>query len=34
MTMPPDFMPFAKPSIGEEEIGAVAESMRSGWLTT
>ena len=29
-----DFVPFALPDIGEEEIGAVVEAMRSGWLTT
>ena len=27
-------VPFFKPSVGEEEISAVAEAMRSGWLTT
>lgn len=27
-------IPFARPSIGEEEIEAVAATMRSGWLTT
>jgi UDP-4-amino-4-deoxy-L-arabinose-oxoglutarate aminotransferase len=27
-------VPFFIPSIGEEEIAAVAEVMRSGWLTT
>ncbi len=33
--MPPaDFVPFALPDIGEAEIGAVADAMRSGWLTT
>lgn len=29
-----DFVPFALPDIGEEEIEAAAEAMRSGWLTT
>lgn len=29
-----DFIPFALPDIGEEEIGAVTETLRSGWLTT
>ncbi|WP_163543776.1 DegT/DnrJ/EryC1/StrS family aminotransferase [Occultella kanbiaonis] len=29
-----DFLPFAVPDIGEDEIAAVAEAMRSGWLTT
>jgi dTDP-4-amino-4,6-dideoxygalactose transaminase len=28
------FLPFALPSVSEEEIAAVAEAMRSGWLTT
>ena len=28
------FLPFALPDIGEEEIEAVVEAMRSGWLTT
>ncbi|MGD0221085.1 MAG: DegT/DnrJ/EryC1/StrS aminotransferase family protein [Terriglobia bacterium] len=29
-----DFIPFHKPSIGEEEIEGVAQVLRSGWLTT
>lgn len=29
-----NFIPFALPSVGEEEIEAVVASMRSGWLTT
>ena len=29
-----DFMPFALPDIGEEEIAEVVDSLRSGWLTT
>lgn len=29
-----EFMPFALPEIGEEEIAAVAEALRSGWVTT
>jgi dTDP-4-amino-4,6-dideoxygalactose transaminase len=29
-----DFIPFARPSIGPEEEGAVLEVLRSGWLTT
>jgi len=28
------FLPFSKPSIGEDEIDAVAEILRSGWITT
>lgn len=28
-----DFLPFARPDIGEEEIAEVADSLRSGWLT-
>lgn len=31
---PQPFMPFARPSIGEEEIAAVVDTIRSGWLTT
>ena len=30
----PDFLPFALPDIGEAEISAVADCLRSGWLTT
>lgn len=29
-----EFLPFALPDIGEEEISEVIDSMRSGWLTT
>lgn len=29
-----DFIHFHRPSIGEEEINEVAETLRSGWLTT
>ncbi len=29
-----DFLPFALPDIGEEEIAAVVECLRSGWVTT
>jgi UDP-4-amino-4-deoxy-L-arabinose-oxoglutarate aminotransferase len=29
-----DFLPFSKPSISEEEILAVNEVLRSGWITT
>ncbi|HEY9248704.1 MAG TPA: DegT/DnrJ/EryC1/StrS family aminotransferase, partial [Rariglobus sp.] len=28
------FIPFHRPSIGEEEIGEVTDTLRSGWLTT
>jgi dTDP-4-amino-4,6-dideoxygalactose transaminase len=28
------FLPFALPEIGDEEIAAVGEAMRSGWVTT
>ena len=28
------FLPFARPSIGEEEIAEVTETLRSGWITT
>src|SRR5260370_1288356 len=28
------FLSFAPPAIAEEEIGAVSETLRSGWLTT
>lgn len=29
-----DFLPFSRPSISEAEIGAVADVLRSGWITT
>lgn len=29
-----DFLPFALPEIGEEEIAAVVQVLRSGWVTT
>jgi dTDP-4-amino-4,6-dideoxygalactose transaminase len=28
------FLPFARPSLGEEEIAEVADTLRSGWITT
>jgi dTDP-4-amino-4,6-dideoxygalactose transaminase len=28
------FLPFARPDIGEEEIAAVTQALRSGWITT
>ena len=30
----PHFLPFAQPDIGEEEIAEVADTLRSGWITT
>jgi dTDP-4-amino-4,6-dideoxygalactose transaminase len=30
----PEFLPFDRPDIGEEEIESVAEVLRSGWITT
>jgi dTDP-4-amino-4,6-dideoxygalactose transaminase len=30
----PSFIPFALPDIGDEEIAAVVETLRSGWITT
>ena len=29
-----NFLPFAKPSIDQNEINAVIDVMRSGWITT
>ena len=29
-----DFLPFSRPAIGDEEIAAVTEVLRSGWITT
>jgi UDP-4-amino-4-deoxy-L-arabinose-oxoglutarate aminotransferase len=29
-----EFLPFSKPSINEEDIAAVADVLRSGWITT
>ncbi len=29
-----DFLPFDRPDVGDEEIAAVAEVLRSGWITT
>jgi dTDP-4-amino-4,6-dideoxygalactose transaminase len=31
---PTQFLPFALPDIGDEEIASVVETLRSGWLTT
>ena len=30
----PDFLPFDRPDVGDEEIAAVGEVLRSGWITT
>ena len=30
----PPFLPFARPDIGEAEIAAVTQALRSGWVTT
>ena len=32
--MSADFLPFARPEIGENEISEVIDSLRSGWITT
>jgi dTDP-4-amino-4,6-dideoxygalactose transaminase len=32
--MSPEFVPFHRPSIGEDEIRSVVETLKSGWLTT
>jgi len=32
--MRPEFLPFSRPSISESDIAAVADVMRSGWITT
>lgn len=32
--MPQDFLPFARPDIGEAEIEEVLDTLQSGWLTT
>lgn len=32
--MRPNFLPFSKPAINESEIQAVADVLRSGWITT
>jgi dTDP-4-amino-4,6-dideoxygalactose transaminase len=33
-TMSAPFLPFARPDIGDAEIAAVTEALRSGWVTT
>jgi UDP-4-amino-4-deoxy-L-arabinose-oxoglutarate aminotransferase len=30
----PEFLPFSRPSLGDDEISAVADVLRSGWITT
>ncbi len=32
--MRPDFLPFSRPSIDDDEINEVVDSLRSGWITT
>lgn len=34
MTLATDFLPFARPDIGDEELAAVTKALRSGWVTT
>jgi UDP-4-amino-4-deoxy-L-arabinose-oxoglutarate aminotransferase len=34
LTVRTDFLPFSRPSITEEDIAAVADVLRSGWITT
>ncbi|SFM31668.1 DegT/DnrJ/EryC1/StrS aminotransferase family protein [Variovorax sp. OV329] len=34
MSTPPEFLPFALPDTGEEEIAEVTAAIRSGWVTT
>jgi dTDP-4-amino-4,6-dideoxygalactose transaminase len=34
LSIRPEFLPYALPSIGEEEIAEVVDSLRSGWVTT
>lgn len=34
MSEKPAFLPFALPDIGDEEIAEMADTMRSGWITT
>jgi len=29
-----DFLPFSRPALGEEELAAVGQVLRSGWITT
>ena len=30
----PEFLPFSPPSVGEEEIAEVVDTLRSNWITT
>ena len=30
----PDFIPFCRPTLGDEEIASVVESLKSGWITS
>jgi dTDP-4-amino-4,6-dideoxygalactose transaminase len=34
MPLRPEFLAFAPPLIGEEEIAEVVDTLRSGWITT
>lgn len=34
MLIMPDFLPFALPDIGDEEIAEVVDALKSGWVTT
>ena len=34
MSMVSEFLPFAQPEIGDDEIDAVVSAIRSGWVTT
>lgn len=29
-----DFLPFSRPAMGDEEINAACDVLRSGWITT
>lgn len=33
-TIRKDFLPFARPSLGDDEINEIIDSIRSGWITT
>jgi dTDP-4-amino-4,6-dideoxygalactose transaminase len=32
--VPDTFLPFSPPSIGDEEINEVVDTLRNGWITT